>query len=479
MINKFKILAADTAIYGSFTILQRFLTFFLTPFYTNYLLQEDLGNVYYIYTILAFLNVLYSFGMENAFFRFFKENSPKNVFSTIFIFVISFAAILSTIIYFLSDVIFTDSDQLIRMMKYSALVLFFDAVTLIPFALLRMERKTKQFAGLKLLMVLIAVGLNVWLIVGNGMNGEAVFLAQAIASFIGILLIIHVIKNYFVFKIDKQLLKNLLIFGIPTVPAALSTLLLKTGDHFILPNMKSPEILAIYSTNYKLALPMMMFVTTFDYAFKPLYMNMYKDADSKDFFARVLTYFVLLCAAIFLLISIFMPYIVTLPFFGGKFINPIYWEGLQIIPLILGGYFFLGLFNYFAIGINITKNTKELPFAVGVAMVINIVGNILLIPKYSYIASAWLTILAYMISAFILFFKSKKYYPLDYDWKKISLIVIITIITYFVYTYLSLGLYFDFSVLIVWPILLILTGAISKNDTNNIKELIRKFTKRK
>lgn len=479
MINKFKILAADTAIYGSFTILQRFLTFFLTPFYTNYLLQEDLGNVYYIYTILAFLNVLYSFGMENAFFRFFKENSPKSVFSTIFLFVIAFGAVLSSILYFLSDVIFTDSEQLIRMMKYSALVLFFDVVTLIPFALLRMERKSKQFAGLKLLMVLIAVGLNIWLIVVNKMNGEAVFLAQAIASFIGILLIIHVIKKYFIFKIDKQLLKNLLVFGIPTVPAALSTLLLKTGDHFILPNMKSPEILAIYSTNYKLALPMMMFVTTFDYAFKPLYMNMYKDEDSKDFFARVLTYFVLLCAAIFLIISIFMPYIVTLPFFGGKFINPIYWEGLQIIPLILGGYFFLGLFNYFAIGINITKNTKELPFAVGVAMVINIVGNFLLIPKYSYIASAWLTIIAYMISAFILYFKTQKYYKLDYDWKKIGLIILITLITYGLYTYISFGAIYDLTSIFVWLGLLLLTGAISKSDIKYIKELVRKITKRK
>lgn len=478
MKSKLKILAADTAIYGAFTILQRFLTFFLTPFYTNVLLQEDLGNVYYVYTILAFFNVLYSFGMENAFFRFFRENEPKKVFSTIFIFVVSLGGIISTIMYFTASQFDNGSPNFIPMIEYSALVLFFDVVTLIPFALLRMERKTKQFATLKLLMVLIAVILNIYLIVGKDMTGEAVFLAQSIASGIGILLIIHVIKQYFVFSIDKTLLKQLLLFGLPTVPAALSTLLLKTGDHFILPLMKSPETLAIYSTNYKLALPMMMFVTTFDYAFKPLYMNMYKDEDAKDFFARVLTYFVLLSCIIFLIISLFMPYLVQLPFYGGSFINPIYWEGLQIIPLILGAYFFLGLFNYFALGINITKNTKVLPLAVGVAMLINIIGNILLIPEYSYMASAWLTIAAYLISAFILYFKSQKYYPLNYDWKKVISLSLITLSIYMFFSYLKLGFYFDLLSIPVFLLLLFITRIISKNDINNILNLF-KIIKRK
>ncbi len=478
MKSKLKILATDTAIYGSFTILQRFLTFFLTPFYTNYLLQDDLGNVYYVYTILAFFNVLYSFGMENAFFRFFKENSPKEVFSTIFIFVVTLGALISTLFYFISDYIYSGSESISLMLKYSAFVLFFDVVTLIPFALLRMERKSKQFASLKLLMVLIAVGLNIILIVGFKINGEAVFLAQAIASFIGILLIIHIIKKYLVFKINKDLLKQLLLFGIPTVPAALATLLLKTGDHFILPNLKSPEILAIYSTNYKLALPMMMFVTTFDYAFKPLYMNMYKDEDAKEFFSKVLTYFVLLCSAIFLIISIFMPYIVTLPFFGGKFINPIYWEGLKIIPLILGGYFFLGLFNYFALGINITKNTKELPLAVGIAMLVNLVGNFILIPIYSYLASAWLTVLAYLISAFILYFKSQKYYKLNYNWIKITSIILITIAIYFIFSYIQYGFFVDLLSMVLWLVLLFATKVITKNDINNLLNIAKKLKRK-
>mgnify|MGYP002393278143 CR=1 FL=1 len=416
--------------------------------------------------------------MENAFFRFYRDNDSKKVFSTIFLFVISIGAVISSIMYFIAPQFSDGSANFVIMLQYSAIVLFFDVVTLIPFALLRMERKTKQFATLKLLMVLIAVSLNIFLIVGQKMTGEAVFLAQVIASGLGILFIAHILKKYFVPAIDWLLLKQLLSFGLPTVPAALSTLLLKTGDHFILPIMRNPETLAVYSTNYKLALPMMMFVTTFDYAFKPLYMNMFKDSDAKEFFARVLTYFVLLSCVIFLVISLFMPYIVQLPFYGGKFINPIYWEGLKIIPLILGGYFFLGLFNYFALGINITKNTKELPLAVGIAMIINVVGNIILIPKYSYMASAWLTILAYLVSAILLYYKSHKYYPLQYNWTKIINLVGITLTIYFVLKFIDMGFYIDLLSIPLFVILLIVTKTITIIDLKNILNLFKKIKKK-
>ncbi len=415
--------------------------------------------------------------MENAFFRFYRDNDSKKVFSTIFLFVISIGAVISSIMYFTAPSFHDGSANFVIMLQYSAIVLFFDVVTLIPFALLRMERKTKQFATLKLLMVLIAVALNIFLIVGQKMTGEAVFLAQVIASGLGILFIVHIIKRYFVPAIDWLLLKQLLKFGLPTVPAALSTLLLKTGDHFILPIMRNPETLAVYSTNYKLALPMMMFVTTFDYAFKPLYMNMFKDSDAKEFFSRVLTYFVLLSCIIFLVISLFMPYIVQLPFYGGKFINPIYWEGLDIIPLILGGYFFLGLFNYFALGINITKNTKELPLAVGIAMVFNVVGNIILIPKYSYMASAWLTTIAYFISAVMLYYKSKKYYPLEYNWSKIINLIVITLSIYFVLKFIDMGFYVDLLSVPAFIILLITTKTINTIDLKNILNLFKKIKK--
>lgn len=416
--------------------------------------------------------------MENAFFRFYRDNDPKKVFSTIFIFVITFGGILSTLLYFASGVFGNHAENFEKMMHYSAIVLFFDVVTLIPFALLRMERKTKQFAGLKLLMVLIAVILNIYFIVGQDMTGEAVFLAQVIASGLGIIFIAHIIKRYFIFSIDWKLLKQLLAFGLPTVPAALSTLLLKTGDHFILPIMKNPETLAIYSTNYKLALPMMMFVTTFDYAFKPLYMNMFKDSDAKDFFARVLTYFVLLSCIIFLIISLFMPYFVQIPLSNKHLINSIYWEGLSIIPLILGGYFFLGLFNYFALGINITKNTKILPFAVGIAMIINIVGNIILIPIYSYTASAWLTLIAYIVSAAILYFKSQKVYELNYNWAKIIPLIVITLAVYVLFKTLNFGFFFDLLSIPAFILILLLTKTISISDFKSIKNLIKKSGKK-
>ena len=66
MLDKIKRLGSDTAVYGISTILGRFLTFLLTPLYTHILSPEDLGVVATVYAYIAFLNVIYGYGMEGA-----------------------------------------------------------------------------------------------------------------------------------------------------------------------------------------------------------------------------------------------------------------------------------------------------------------------------------------------------------------------------------------------------------------------------
>src|SRR5512141_1372457 len=73
-----KRLGTDTAIYGVSTIVGRLLNFLLVPFYTNILLPEDLGIVSYVYSIIAFLNVIYAYGMESAYFKY----SPSHELGT-------------------------------------------------------------------------------------------------------------------------------------------------------------------------------------------------------------------------------------------------------------------------------------------------------------------------------------------------------------------------------------------------------------
>jgi O-antigen/teichoic acid export membrane protein len=263
------------------------------------------------------------------------------------------------------------------------------------------------------------------------MGIEGVFLANIISSAVGLIIFARLIISHLNFSFDKGLLRQLLRFGIPTIPASLAAIILQVADKPIIKSIAGSAQLGIYSMNYKLGIPMMMVVTVFEYAWKPFYLNNYKEDGAKELFSRVFTYFTMACAGIFLVISLFIDYIVRIPSIGGPFINPRFWEGLGIVPIILAGYYFHGAFNNFAASIQISKRTEYFPLAVGIAAIVNIGMNILLIPVIGYWAAAWATLAAYAISALVIYFFSRRLFKIEYEWKRVVTIIASTAIVYF------------------------------------------------
>src|SRR5210317_1745016 len=88
MQSKIGSLASDTMVYGVSTVAGRFLTFLLTPLYTNFLTASEIGDVAAVYAMIAFVNILYSLGLEPAFMRFWEkgdDHKNKRVYTTAFL----------------------------------------------------------------------------------------------------------------------------------------------------------------------------------------------------------------------------------------------------------------------------------------------------------------------------------------------------------------------------------------------------------
>ena len=273
MIEKLKELSKDTAIYGISTMLGRFLGFLLIPFYTNVFTTADYGIYSYLYTIIGFMNVIYIYGMDAAFLKFASissEEEKQDTFSTPFLIIAITSTAASLLIFSLkSEVsIFLDVPNLYtHLIVYMIIILLLDTIALIPFSGLRLERKAKKFAIIKTLNILINITLNLVLILIYKMGIEAIFISNIIASAFSLLALIPEIIRRIKPKINFMLLKKLLKFGLPYLPASLAAMMVQMIDVPILREMTNDSTVGIYRANYKMGIFMLLFVSMFQYAF--------------------------------------------------------------------------------------------------------------------------------------------------------------------------------------------------------------------
>ena len=490
MLSQIKILATDTIIYGFFVIIGRFLTFLLTPFYANYMSIEAVGDIINIFSILGFLNILFTIGMDSSYFRFYDKNDilySKKVFSISYYSILIFSIIISLLIFIFSKQIYPSITSLKNgqtLVKISAFLPLIDCMMVIPMAHLRMTRKAMKFALIRFILIIIAVTLNILFVTYYKLDAEGVLWAQFISSIIGVIILLPEIIKNISFTYDLKLLREMIRFGLPTVPATLSGMALQVADRPILKMMTNSDVVGIYGVNYRLGIPMMLFVSVFEYAWKPFYLSNYEEKDAKKLYARIFTYFTLMSASIFLIISLFIQYLIKIPFIGNEskptLIPQQYWQGLGILPIILAGYYFNGVFNNIAAGFHIQKRTEYLPMAMIIAAIINIGMNIFFIPYFSYWASAWATLFAYLASAIILFIYSRKIYPINFEWGRLAIIILSAIIVYIICIYITKSLDDLISIVVrlfglcLFALLLWKFKFFNREEINAIKKILKR-----
>jgi O-antigen/teichoic acid export membrane protein len=162
-------LASDTVVYGVSTVLSRFLTFLLTPLFTNYLTKQEVGEVSGIYAMIAFVNIVYSLGMEPAFMRFWQKGNQANndrVFTVSYVTVALLGVVVTTLTMLFAQPI-ADSSVLqlgeggSRYIVLAACIPLLDALVLIPFARLRMQQRPRTFALMRLLSVAVTFAFTI------------------------------------------------------------------------------------------------------------------------------------------------------------------------------------------------------------------------------------------------------------------------------------------------------------------------------
>jgi O-antigen/teichoic acid export membrane protein len=222
-------------------------------------------------------------------------------------------------------------------------------------------------------------------------------------------------------------------------------------DRPILTQLTNIETSGIYSANYKLGIFMMLFVSMFQYAWQPFFFQNAQEKNIKLVFSKILTYFTIAGSLILIFLSLFIDDIVKFHILGRTIIGPAFWSGLIIVPIILFGYLFNGIYYILSAGMFIEEKSSYVPIITGLGAAINVGVNFLLIPVWGIIGAALATFASYFVMAVMVYKITQRFYEINYEKVKVIKTLSFVLIAGSVYYYLMFvhHLFFTFKILIL------------------------------
>ncbi len=452
-----KKLASQTAYYGISSILGRMLNYALVPLHTRVLSnQQDYGIVGEMYAYVTFLNIIFLYGMETAFFRFAsKSEHPKEVYNNVFSSVLFSSILFCSLLFIASPTILWalsgEASSSLYRIEYLYLfiaIMGLDAIVAIPFAKLRLENRPIKFAFVRIANICINVFLNIYFLVfcpyWKSIHPESIlasfynandlvyyiFLSGFIASF---LTLFFLFQEIIVVKIKWVWveMKPILLFSIPLLFAGLAGMTNETLDRILLkyylPGTMEERLaqIGIYNAAYKLSIFMTLAVQAFRMAAEPFFFSIHKNVDAKKVYAKVMNYFVLVCSVIFLGVVFHLQILEYI--LGEK-----YREGLGVVPILLFANLFLGIYLNLSIWYKVNDKTKYGAYITFFGAGITIVLNILLIPVLGYMGSAYTTAICYIAMAVVCYIAGQKFYRVPYQLNILGKFLVIMLVFYFI-----------------------------------------------
>lgn len=441
-----KTLFKDTALYGMSSIVGRFLNYLLVPLYTAKIAASSggYGVITNVYAYTALLLVILTFGMETTFFRFVNKEgaNPMRTYSTVLIMVGSVALLfVALVLAFINPVSsfmgYSAHEEYVAVMAACVAI---DAFQCIPFAYLRYKHRPWKFVALKMLFIVLNITLNiVYFVVLPAMYSNPSthgFAASLYDPNVGVGYVFRLnlfctaIITFFFWKeltgfrwvFDKILFHKMLSYSWPILLLGITGILNQTADKILFP-IVSPGAeghvqLGIYGAAAKIAMIMAMITQAFRYAYEPFVFGSAKEKGSRDTYAKAMKYFIIFTLLAYLVV---VGYLDVLKYIIGRD----YWEGLKVVPVVMAAEIMMGVYFNLSFWYKLIDKTIYGAWFSGVGCVVLVLINVLLIPKFGYMACAWAGVAGYGTAMLLSYFVGQKKYPINYPLKSITVYICI------------------------------------------------------
>lgn len=467
-----KKLAGQTLWYGVPTIASRFLGYLMNmalPFFVA--MPGKTADLVQVYTIIPFLNVLYAYGLETAYFRFSQTHDKEKLYNTLSLSLLYSSIFFTVILLLCKDTLVTAADLQNHpdYILWMAAIIAVDNLNTLPFAKLRQENRPKRYAFARvagivvnLLVVIFFLGVipkilksdpdHFLAIIYNKDIGLGYYLLGNLCGSLFTLLILFKEIRQVRFYFDTKLWKEVMRYSAPLIIVGLGGMINDVLSRLIyrhvvdLPQQQADHELGIFANIFRIALLITIMIQAFRMAAEPFFFNKSNDENAQKTYARVMKFFVIACCFMFLFIGLFLD---VFKWIFITFANPRWAEGLEVVPLLALGNIFLGIYYNLSVWYKLTnKNTWGAVITIAGA-VITIVLNILFIPRLHYTGAAIATFSCYLFMMLSSYLLGQKYYPVPYAVKKLIAYLVLVVLIYLIHfalvKFISASLLFSLS----------------------------------
>lgn len=476
-----KLLVKHSLIYGLGNLLNSIVSLLLLPVYTRFLTPHDYGIKELVGLTTDVAGILLATTISSALYRFYfeydNEKDRCEVISSA-ILAVGGIGLVGLVCLFLASRplagMVLDSPELSYFFMISFSSMWFQSLNSIGYDYLRAQQRSLQFILCSFGKLILAIILNIYFICILKIGVLGVLLSTLITSVLMTSVLTVPLLFRVGFSFSKEKISEMVRFGLPMISSQLGAFIVHLSDRFFIKNYCSIADAGLYSLGYRFgSLPANFVSSPFNQSWMPRRFELCKQEGAEKIFGRIFTYFLALMFCACLAVSMLAREVLEL------IADPAYWSASAIVPIIALGTTVFTFHYHFNIGILIEKKTKYLAYINSSNAVIVIGLNFLLIPKYGVYGAAFATLIAFTYKAIATYWLGNRYYSIHFEFARIAHLLLASVslfmISFFIpFDHLLVRIAIKSILLILYPIILLLTGFFTDNEREKIKSVIAK-----
>jgi O-antigen/teichoic acid export membrane protein len=425
----FRRIVGQSLIYGTGNIATGFLHLAVVVVLTRFLTREGYGAYENAFVWFLFLTELFILGLGSSLFRYYnlveEGEERRTVVSTALVAVVLVCLASNIVIFFarerIGSILYGDASygSFLMLASVAAGLMVPARLGLVYIRIL--ERPVFYTAVVIARVGAILLGIYIFVI-----RMDMAVLGAILSLLLSNLLLAAILIPWLISCVglgfSRKLLRGMLSFGIPYIPAGISMWALSLSDRYLLTHFVSLEAVGLYSVAYRMGMAMALLLAGFQLAWPQFAYSLEHAEEGDAVYSRTLTYLFAVMMGAGLFLSLFREELI-------RFVATAdYLQAAHVIPFVAFAYSFEAIFTITSLGAVFHHRTLYVALATLVAAAANILLNVILIPRLGITGAACSTTVSYILLALLMARFSKQFRNVPYEWSRMVKVAVVALL---------------------------------------------------